>query len=71
MCGYSIFILWRLCADSLLVMRCGINRDYIMDVNKIIQGDCLEVINGFLDKSVDLILTDPPYGAKRDKGFGG
>jgi DNA modification methylase len=23
------------------------------------------------DKSVDLVLTDPPYGVKRDKGFGG
>ena len=32
--------------------------DYI---NKIIQGDCLEVIKGIPDKSVDLVLTDPPY----------
>jgi DNA modification methylase len=23
------------------------------------------------DKSIDLVLTDPPYGIKRDKGFGG
>ena len=30
--------------------------------NKIIQGDCLEVMKGMGDKSVDLILTDPPYG---------
>ena len=33
--------------------------DYI---NKIIQGDCLEVMKGIPDKSVALILTDPPYG---------
>jgi len=33
--------------------------DYI---NKIIQGDCLEVMKGIPDKSVDLIVTDPPYG---------
>lgn len=33
-----------------------------MDVNQIIQGDCLEVMRGMADKSVDLILTDPPYG---------
>ena len=33
--------------------------DYI---NKIIQGDCLEVMKGIPDKSVDLVLTDPPYG---------
>jgi site-specific DNA-methyltransferase (adenine-specific) len=31
---------------------------------KIIQGDCLEVMRTMPDKSVDLILTDPPYGIK-------
>jgi len=29
---------------------------------KIIEGDCLEVMRGFADKSFDLVLTDPPYG---------
>jgi site-specific DNA-methyltransferase (adenine-specific) len=29
--------------------------------NKIICGDCLEVIKDIPDKSVDLVLTDPPY----------
>ena len=33
--------------------------DYI---NKIICGDCLEVMKGIPDKSIDLVLTDPPYG---------
>ena len=42
-----------------------------MKVNAVIQGDCLEVMRGMDDKSVDLIITDPPYGVKRDKGFGG
>lgn len=28
----------------------------------IIQGDCLEVMKNFPDKSFDLVLTDPPYG---------
>ena len=31
-------------------------------INKIIQGDCLEVMKHIPDKSVDLVLTDPPYG---------
>ena len=31
-------------------------------LNKIIQGDCLEVMKTFADKSFDLVLTDPPYG---------
>jgi len=33
--------------------------DYI---NKIIQGDCLEVMQGMPDNSVDMILCDLPYG---------
>ena len=33
--------------------------DYI---NKIICGDCLEVMKEMPSKSVDLIITDPPYG---------
>lgn len=30
--------------------------------NKILHGDCLEVMKTFPDKSFDLVLTDPPYG---------
>ena len=30
-------------------------------LNKIICGDCLEVMKKLPDKSVDLVLTDPPY----------
>ena len=30
--------------------------------NTIICGDCLEVMKQLPDKSVDLVLTDPPYG---------
>jgi len=41
--------------------------DYI---NKIICGDCLEVMKGIPDKSVDMILTSPPYDNLRDyKGY--
>lgn len=32
--------------------------DYI---NKVIQGDCLDVMREIPDKSIDLVLTDPPY----------
>ena len=31
-------------------------------INKIICGDCLEVMKGIPDGSVDAIITDPPYG---------
>ena len=33
--------------------------DYI---NKIICGDCLEVMKGIPDKAYDLAIVDPPYG---------
>ena len=31
-------------------------------MNEIICGDCLDVLKSMPDKSVDLVLTDPPYG---------
>ena len=34
-------------------------------------GDCLEIMKTIPNKSIDLVLTDPPYGIERDKGFGG
>ena len=33
--------------------------DYI---NKIIHGDCLEIMRNIPDESIDAIITDPPYG---------
>lgn len=42
-----------------------------MSEQTIIQGDCLEVMKTFADKSFDLVLTDPPYGIGMDEGFGG
>nr|DAP86335.1 MAG TPA: adenine-specific methyltransferase [Caudoviricetes sp.] len=42
-----------------------------IEYNKIIQGDCLEYMRQLPDKSIDLIVTDPPYGKKADKGTNG
>jgi site-specific DNA-methyltransferase (adenine-specific) len=39
-------------------------RDTTEYKNKVIQGDCLQVMKGIPDKSVDCIITDPPYGMK-------
>lgn len=33
-----------------------------MELNKVYQGDCLEVMKGIDDKSIDMILCDLPYG---------
>jgi len=39
-------------------------------MNQIIQGDCLEVMKTMADKSVDMVLTSPPYDNLRDyKGY--
>jgi DNA modification methylase len=33
----------------------------IMELNKLYHGDCLDVMKGIDDNSIDLICTDPPY----------
>ena len=38
---------------------------------QLVHGDCLEVLKTLPDKSIDLILTDPPYGINADKGSAG
>lgn len=42
-----------------------------MEYDYIELGDCLELMKELPDKSVDLIVTDPPYGKKADKGTNG
>jgi len=34
-------------------------------------GDCLEVMRSMPDKSVDAVITDPPYGMKLDTDYSG
>ena len=31
------------------------------------QGDCLELMKDIPDKSIDLIVTDPPYNVSNSK----
>lgn len=40
-------------------------------INKVICADCLDVMRDIPDKSIDLVLTDPPYGINADKGTDG
>jgi DNA modification methylase len=37
-------------------------------INKVICGDCLEVMKDMPDKCVDLVLTDPPYNFESQGG---
>jgi DNA modification methylase len=36
-------------------------------LNKVIQGDCLDVMQNIPDKSIDMILCDLPYGTTQNK----
>ena len=38
-----------------------------METNVCYQGDCLDVMKGIDDKSIDLVLIDPPYGVELGK----
>lgn len=41
-----------------------------MEINTVIQGDCLEVLKTLPDKSIDCCVTSPPYYGLRDYGTG-
>lgn len=43
----------------------------MIELDTIYNQDCLEGLKALPDKSIDLILTDPPYGKKADKGTNG
>lgn len=43
----------------------------MIEKNIIYNSDCLVGMRNIPDKSIDLILTDPPYGKKSDKGTNG
>lgn len=36
-------------------------------VSAIYEGDCLEYMRGLADKSVDVVITDPPYSERLHK----
>ena len=40
-----------------------------MDKVRLLQGDCKDLFCKVEDNSVDLIITDPPYGVEFSKGF--
>ena len=42
-----------------------------MELDKIHQGDCLEVLPRLPDNSIDLIFTSPPYADNRKKPYKG
>ena len=43
------------------------NDNFKIQPNTIIQGDCLDVMKYLPDNSIDMILTDPPFGTTQCK----
>lgn len=44
---------------------------YETELGVLLCGDCLEIMKDIPEKSIDLVLTDPPYGIGADKGTDG
>lgn len=54
--------------NFVLQLNCKEKKSKINDfVNKVIQGDCLEVMQSIPDKAIDMILCDLPYGTTQNK----
>src|SRR5690625_1314516 len=43
-----------------------IHKKVIYMINKVIHGDCLDVLKELDDNSVDSVVTDPPYGLSKE-----
>jgi site-specific DNA-methyltransferase (adenine-specific) len=47
-------------------MSCGMNKNNLIDLigsdETLLYGDCLDLMKQIPDNSVDMVLTDPPYG---------
>lgn len=48
-----IFVFWQSVGGTI---------SFDLYLNKIIQGDCLQVMQSMPEKSVDMVLCDLPYG---------
>lgn len=46
------------------------NKNFDDCLDKIIFGDCLEVMKNFPDKSIDVVITSPPYNLLNSTGNG-
>lgn len=42
-----------------------------MDLNIIVNADCLEYMRRIQDESIDVVITSPPYANQRESSYGG
>lgn len=47
--------------------KCEYDKKLHISPNSLLKGDCLTLMNGIPDKSIDMILCDLPYGTTRNK----
>lgn len=60
-----------MCVDKLLEQdEMNTNKDVVEWLNKVHQGDCLEVMARMPEKSIDLAITSPPYNLRNSTGGG-
>ena len=54
----------------LYIATCEISQHFgiinMLEINKIYQGDCLEIIKDIDDKSIDLVYLDPPFFSNKN-----
>ena len=39
----------------------GENANTTLPINRILEGDCIDLMNALPEKSVDMVFADPPY----------
>lgn len=45
--------------------------EFKIELNKIYQGNCIDILKTFEDESVNCCITSPPYYGLRDYGVNG
>src|SRR3972149_3426998 len=54
-----------------IVERQQILPGFSFELDRIIRGDCLDVLRTFPDNNVDLVVTSPPYADNRKNSYTG
>ena len=71
-----IFLIYLLilviCSDKIIIVILGgmALLEYSTSLGKCINGNSLEVLQGFEDNSIDLVVTSPPFALQRQKEYG-
>lgn len=63
------WVTWRLFAKNIMTVRLNKTKvtqsGFVMQRDSVVCGDCVELMEGIPDESVDLVVTSPPYWNQR------